>query len=63
MRSQVVPIRFDDSEQAMLKELAARLQRTQADTVRTLVREALSILKEQDRPPKARGAGRSQVTS
>ena len=39
-------LRLNPVEKAMLKELARRLQRSQTDTVRDLVRETLAILKE-----------------
>ncbi len=35
-------------DRAALRELAARLQRNQNETIRVLVRETLAILKEQD---------------
>lgn len=48
MQSQVIPIRFKPDEKKMLTELAKRLDRNRSDTVRLLVREALTIIKEQD---------------
>jgi len=41
-------LRLAPVDKAALVELAARLQRSQTDTVRVLVRETLAILKEQD---------------
>ena len=48
MNYQALPIRFKPEERVMLKELAARLQRSQSDTIRVLVRGALQVLKEQE---------------
>jgi predicted DNA-binding protein len=41
-------IRFTTEEKADLRELARRLQRKQADTIRLLVRESLKALQKQD---------------
>lgn len=41
-------MRLSDDDKAMLKELARRLERNQTDTVRMLVRGALTILREQE---------------
>ena len=41
-------MRLDPVDKAALVELSARLQRSQTDTVRVLVRETLAIIKEQD---------------
>jgi hypothetical protein len=43
-----VAFRFSESDKAALKELAARLQMNQTNTVRALVRETLAILKERE---------------
>ncbi len=43
-----VLVRMNLINRAALRELAARLQRNQNETIRVLVRETLSILKEQD---------------
>lgn len=48
-------VRLDPAEKAMLKELAARLRRSQTETIRVLVREALAILKEQDAKLEGKG--------
>jgi hypothetical protein len=41
-------IRFKPEERQMLKEIACRFDRTQQDTVRSLVRIAYEYFKEQD---------------
>jgi hypothetical protein len=41
-------MRFNPTDKAALKELAARLRRSQTDTVRFLVNETLMFLKEQE---------------
>ena len=41
-------VRLSLPDKAALKELATRLQRNQNETIRVLIRETLSILKEQD---------------
>ena len=43
-----VAIRFGELDKAALKELATRLERSQSDTLRILVRETLAVLKERD---------------
>ncbi len=43
-----VLVRMNLIDRAALRELAARLQRNQNETIRVLVRETLAILKEQD---------------
>lgn len=53
--------RFSDPDKAALRELAARLQRSQSDVLRVLVRETLVILQEQDKPGKT-GPKRRQGT-
>ena len=50
-----IAMRLDPVDKAMLKELAARLKRSQTETVRVLVRETLAILKEQDAKEKGKG--------
>jgi hypothetical protein len=42
------PIRFRPDERQMLKEIACRFERTQQETVRSLVRVAYEYFKEQD---------------
>lgn len=63
MKTTLLQIRVSPEEKALYAEVAKRLQRNLSDAVRFTMREKLQALKEQDRPPKARGAGRSQVTS
>ena len=48
MSSPNFAFRLDPLDKAMLKELATRLKRSQVQTIRDLVREALAVLKEQD---------------
>ncbi len=43
-----VLVRMNLIDRAALRELAARLQRNQNETIRVLIRETLAILKEQD---------------
>lgn len=43
-----VAMRFDKLDKAALVELASRLQMSQTQTVRVLVRETLAILKERE---------------
>ena len=43
------PIRFKPDERAMLKKLARRLERTQSDTVRLLIRGAWKELQSQEK--------------
>lgn len=54
----VIGARFDDMDKAALKELAARLQRSQSDVLRGLVRTTLEILREQDARESARPRGK-----
>ncbi len=47
-------IRFRPNERAMLKEVARRLERSQQETIRVLVREVYSVLtaeKAEERKP------------
>ena len=41
-------LRFSESDKAALLELSARLQRSQSDTIRFLVRESLTAIKQMD---------------
>lgn len=57
VRSRVFAMRVNEAERRMLEALAKRLRRSRSDTVRLLVREALSqlsLMEEED--------GRSEVT-
>ena len=56
-------IKFNHIDRAALRELAARLERSQSATVRILVRETLAVLREQDikRDPQKRPAQRSTL--
>ena len=47
MNYQPYPIRLRPDERAMLREVARRLKRSQADTVRVLVRGAFQVLEEE----------------
>jgi hypothetical protein len=42
------PIRLRPEERLMLKEVAKRMNRSQSETVRVLVRGALEVLREQE---------------
>ena len=44
----ITPIRLNPLDKAALMELAQRLQRNQSETVRTLIRTTLEVIKEQD---------------
>jgi hypothetical protein len=48
MANPSVGIRFNELDKAQLRELAARLNMSQSNVLRGLVRETLAILKEQD---------------
>ena len=54
----ITPIRMNPKEKADLVKLSKRLKMNQSSTVRALVREALSILNEQDEQRTARPRGR-----
>ena len=43
-----VTVRFDALDKAALIEIATRLQRSQSDVLRGLVRETLKVLQEQE---------------
>lgn len=49
MQSEVIPIRFNESDSSALRELSKRLQINRAEVVRILVRRTLAILQEHDR--------------
>jgi len=53
MPTRPIPFRLDEFEQQALKEVAARLQRNSADTVRLLIRETWTVMKEIDSKPGA----------
>ena len=55
-------VRFNGPDRAALIELAKRLERNQAETIRSLVRETLVVLKEQDRAKEEqqKNTGRAQ---
>jgi hypothetical protein len=54
-RSDMFALRISQSERRMLKALANRLQRSQSDAVRLLIREAVSALDPAD-PAETNGA-------
>jgi hypothetical protein len=51
-RTEQFQIRLSESDQAMFRELAERLHRSQADAIRIIVREALEVMKEKDQEAK-----------
>ena len=48
LRSEFFGLRINQGEREMIARLAQRLQRTQSDAVRLLVREAASVLLQDD---------------
>lgn len=46
--TKITPIRLNETDKAMLAELAARLGKNRSDIIRALIRERLAILREQD---------------
>lgn len=69
-KTTITPILLNDMDKTILRELSARLQRNQSDTVRVLIRGALDILKEQDaaanvptRAIRQRGNSRMKATA
>lgn len=61
-RFDVLAIRIDETERRLLAELAQRLERSQSDTVRVLIRAAAREARSQDTAPDAEREQREGVT-
>ena len=58
-----VSIRFDDLDKAALVQIAERLQRSQSEVLRGLVRETWKIMQEQSIQSKPQKASRPRATA